>query len=272
MMTFFSRLAALGLGIVAGAAAAPALAAPDVAEIVARANHAAYYQGQDGRARVDMTIRNGQGRESSRRFTILRLDNGPADRDGEQSFYVYFNRPADVNRTAFLALKRPGGGDDRWLYLPALDLVKRIAPSDERTSFIGAHFFYEDVSGRDPARDSHQLVEETDAYYVLESTPKQPEQVEFARYKSWIHKASFIPVKIEYTDAAGAVYRVYEALAVDRIGDYPTVTRARMTDTRIGGETVMSYSQVDYDIGLDAAVFTEQSLRNPPRRFLRSGE
>ncbi len=260
------------LALLAAGVCSPAGAAPDVAEIVARANHAAYYQGRDGQAQVDMTIRNSQGRAATRRFTILRLNNGPAGQDGDQSFYVYFNRPADVNRTAFLALKRVGGKDDRWLYLPALDLVKRIAPSDERSSFVGAHFFYEDVSGRDPGRDRHRLVEETDAYYVLESTPKQPEMVEFARYKSWIHKDSFIPVKIDYIDAAGTVYRVYEALAVDRIGGHPTVTRAKMSDSRIGGETEMSYRQVSYDIGLDASIFTEQSLRNPPQRFLRGGE
>ncbi|MCB1555893.1 MAG: outer membrane lipoprotein-sorting protein, partial [Alphaproteobacteria bacterium] len=102
----------------------PALAM-DTATVVDKANHAAYYQGKDGRAKVKMLIRDGQGRERTRQFVILRKDIG-AD-DGEQKFYVYFSRPADVNKTAFMVWKHPGKDDDRWLYLPALDLVKRIA-------------------------------------------------------------------------------------------------------------------------------------------------
>ncbi|MCB1672931.1 MAG: outer membrane lipoprotein-sorting protein, partial [Pseudomonadales bacterium] len=182
---------------------------------------------------------------------------------------VYFNRPADVNQTAFLVWKKLQGEDDRWLYLPALDLVKRIAASDERTSFVGSHFFYEDVSGRVPEEDSHRLVEETDNYYVVESTPKEPGLVEFASYKNWIHKQSFIPVRTEFYDAGGQAYRTYEAQQVESINGYQTVTRSRMSDTRIGGETTMGYSEVEYDLGLSDDLFTERYLRNPPRRYLR---
>ena len=46
----------------------------DVDEIVTRANHAAYYQGQDGKAKVQMVISDKQGRKRTRDFTILRYD------------------------------------------------------------------------------------------------------------------------------------------------------------------------------------------------------
>lgn len=249
------------------ATALPALAA-EVDVIVSKANHAAYYQGDDGRAKVDMTITDSQGRERTRQFVILRKD---ADKgtDSAQKFYVFFRRPADVNRTAFLVWKRPGADDDRWLYLPALDLVKRIAASDERTSFVGSHFFYEDVSGRNPAEDQHVLEEETSEYYVLKSTPKDPSPVEFASYKTWIHRGTFIPVKSEYYNEEGKVYRTYEALEVQNIGGFPTVTRARMSDTQMGGQTTIEYKDVKYDVGLPDDLFTERYLRNAPRKYLR---
>lgn len=239
-----------------------------VDEIVAKANHAAYYQGKDGRATVHMSIMDSQGRERTRDFTILRKDIDDAG-DTEQKFYVYFSRPADVSKTAFLVWKHPAKDDDRWLYLPALDLVKRIASSDERTSFVGSHFFYEDVSGRTPSEDTHQLVEETDNYYVLKSTPKDPSQVEFAYYKNWIHKATFIPVKTEFYDNSGNVYRTYEALKVDTVSGFPTVTESKMTDKNIGGYTLMDYSKVSYDIGVPEDVFSERYLRAAPRQYLR---
>ena len=127
-------------------------------EIVEKANHTAYYQGKDGRARVRMTITDAKGRERDRELTILRRDGEDDDRSthtGEQKYYVYFHRPSDVDGMAFLVWKHIGRDDDRWLYLPALDLVKRIAASDERTSFAGSHFYYEDVSGRGTYEDTH---------------------------------------------------------------------------------------------------------------------
>jgi outer membrane lipoprotein-sorting protein len=241
---------------------------PDVQDIVDQASAAAYYQGRDGRARVHMSIVDAQGRERTREFVILRTDIDDVD-NGEQRFYVLFNRPADVNKTSFLVWKRAGANDDRWLYLPALDLVKRIAPSDERTSFVGSHFFYEDVSGRGPSEDEHVLESETDDYYVIRSEPKSAEDVEFASYKNWIHKATFIPVKTEYYDEQGDVYRTYTAVEVEVIDGYATVVRATIEDTRMGGRTQMRYSSVAYDLDLPAGIFAERYLRNPPRRHLR---
>ncbi len=236
-------------------------------QVVQQANHAAYYQGEDGRAKVNMVIRDSQGRERNRNFVILRKDTGKGDT--EQKFYVYFNRPADVSGTSFLVWKRVGADDDRWLYLPALDLVKRIAASDERTSFVGSDFFYEDVSGRGIEEDTHEIAETTDNYYVIKSIPKNPKNAEFAYYKNYIHQQSFIPVKTEYYDAQGKLYREYTAEKVDEIQGFQTVTRSSMKDHRTGSETVLTYSEVNYDTGLPEEIFTERYLRTPPRQHLR---
>jgi len=241
--------------------------AADVNEIITKANHAAYYQGDDGRAKVNMVITDAQGRERTRNFVILRKDL--SSDNGTQKFYVFFNRPADVNKTVFMVWKHIAKDDDRWMYLPALDLVKRIAATDERTSFVGSHFFYEDVSGRNPDEDHHEMVEETDNFYVLKSTPKKSSLVEFSYYKSWIHKTSFIPVKVEFYDKKGMKYREGSAEKVETIDGFQTVTASRMKDLRSGGETVLTYSDVKYNVGLPEDIFTERYLRSPPRKYLR---
>ncbi|VAW01501.1 Putative outer membrane protein [hydrothermal vent metagenome] len=235
--------------------------------VVKKANHMSYYQGNDGRAKVNMRIIDAQGRTRMREFVILRKDDG--DQDLGQKFYVYFNKPADVKKMVFMVVKNMDRDDDRWLYLPSLDLVKRIAASDERTSFVGSHFYYEDVSGRGIDEDSHELLEENDKYYVLKSTPKNPKAVEFHHYKSWIHKATFLPVKTEYYDAQGVKIRSYTALKVDMISGFPTVTASSMEDHRSGGKTLMNYSAVKYDVGYPDNIFTERYLRKAPRKYLR---
>ncbi|GAB3102537.1 outer membrane lipoprotein-sorting protein [Aestuariicella hydrocarbonica] len=250
-------------------------ATPSVDEIVHRTNHVSYFQGKDGRAQVQMVITDDQGRSRQRSFTILRRDRSDSEAVtdhaylGEQQLYVYFNRPADVNKMVFMVHKKRQADDDRWLYLPALDLVKRIAASDKRTSFVGSDYFYEDVSGRSVEEDTHELLRTTDNYYVLRHTPKDPDSVEFAYYDMYVHKQSFIPVQVEFFDKNNSKYRVSRALKVDDIDGYPTVTEASMENLNTGSKTLMRYSQVRYNIGLPDDVFTERYLRTPPRQYLR---
>jgi hypothetical protein len=260
------------------AATAAIAQTPSIDEIVHRANLAAYYQGKDGRAEVQMTITDSQGRERDRRMIILRRDEADTDslQDraywSEQKYYVYFRRPSDLNRTVFMVWKHLESDDDRWLYLPSLDLVRRISATDKRNSFVGSDFFYEDVSGRNIDLDEHELKETTDTYYVVKSTPKNPDNVEFAWYESYIHKDSFIPVQIDFYKDDGEKYREAKALAVETIEGYPTVTRSQMASLESGSKTVMEYLSVDYDIGLPEDIFTERYLRRAPREYLRSSQ
>lgn len=240
--------------------------APSVQEIVDKTNHMAYYQGDDGRAEVKMTITDEQGRKREKSFIMLRKDVG--EDGGEQLFYVYFTAPADERGTVFMVHKHIGKDDDRWLYLPALDVVKRIAASDERTSFVGSTFFYEDVSGRGTEEDEHELVDTTDTYYVLKNTPKDPSKVEFDSYTMYIHKETFIPVHIEF-EKGGTVYRRAKTLGVKDIQGYKTVIKGSMEDDNIGTTTVMEYPSVTYDIGLPEDIFTERYLRTPPMEHLK---
>lgn len=239
----------------------------DVSTIVAKANHVAFYQGKDGRATARMLIVDSQGRKQFRQFSIARKDLGEEDKD--QNFFVYFERPADVKKTAFLVNKHLDTDDDRWLYLPSLDLVKRIAAGDKRTSFVGSHFYYEDVSGRQLDEDSHTLVETNNSHYVIEAIPKAPDTVEFSRYKVWIDKTTFIPVKTIYLDKQGNEYRKVEAVEIETIQGFPTATRMRIDDLKAEAYTLMEMRDIHYDLDLNADDFSERSLRNPPPSLIQ---
>jgi len=242
-----------------------------VDEIVEKTNHISYYQGKDGRAQVSMTITDSQERKRSRLFVILRRDEQEKvkETDGDQKLYVYFIRPADVNKMVFMVWKHRARDDDRWLYLPALDLVKRISSTDKRTSFTGSDFFYEDVSGRAINEDTHEILEVTDTFYVLKNTPKEPDSVEFSSFTMWIHKETFLPIKTVFFDKQGEQHRVYEALKVEMIQGFPTVTKSRMKNVKTGGETLMEYGNVEYNLELPEDIFTERHLRKAPRNYLK---
>lgn len=242
-----------------------------VEEIVLKAEKAAYYAGNDGKSLARMMIVDSQGRKQMRQFTILRkdvVDDEGVD-TGDQRMLVFFSRPTEVQNTVFRVEKHTdlSTDDDRWLYLPALDLVKRIAAGDKRTSFVGSHFFYEDVSGRAIAEDSFTLIETTDTHYRLNAVPKKPESVEFTHYVVDIDKVTFLPTQIDFYKGDNN-YRRVEAVTVDTIQGYPTVVRSKVSDLETGGYTLMEFRNISYDVGLSDSIFSERSLRVPPQDYI----
>ena len=244
----------------------------DVAEIVNKAEQAAYYAGNDGRSMARMLIVDEQGRKQMRQFTILRKDvlNEAGADTGDQRMLVFFSRPTEVEGTVFRVEKHAAlnSDDDRWLYLPALDLVKRIAAGDKRTSFVGSHFFYEDVSGRATAQDSFELLEQTQTHYHLKATPKDTALVEFSHYVVEIDKDTYLPTLINFYKGDNN-YRRVEAVTIETIQGNPTVVRSKVTDLASGGYTLMEFRGIEYDIGLPDSIFSERSLRVPPQRYIK---
>ena len=247
-------------------------------QIVRKANDVAYYQGGTGRADVKMTIYNADGEVRGRRELVILRRNDNVDEESkdslDQKMYAYFLKPADVRGTVFRVWKNaePDKDDDRWLYSPGLDLVSRIASGDKRTSFVGTHFFYEDVSGRQITDDEHELTQTTKDYYVVRSRPKRPDMVEFAYFDTYIHRGTFMPLYTFYYDEDGEKYREYKVLKMGKVGDYWTTTRSQMSDLREQGEktahTVAEYSDVEYGIELPEDIFTERYMRKAPRQYI----
>lgn len=238
-----------------------------VKQIVSKANKASYYAGDDGRSDARMIIVDKDGNKQLRQFVILRKDKVD---EGDQDFLVVFSRPTDVRGTVFLVNKHVDSDDDRWLYLPGLDLVKRISAGDKRTSFVGSDFFYEDVSGRNPALDTHEMLQENEKTYVLKSTPKDKGNVEFAYYQASIDKETFLPMVVDYYNEQGELYRTMEVVEVETVEGIPTVMKSKISNLETGSVTLMQFRRPAYNVGVPEEVFTSRSLRNPPREWLEA--
>ena len=138
---------------------------------------------------------------------------------GEQRYFIYFQRPRDVQRTTFMVWKDPAADDARWIYIPALDLVKPISASDKRSSFVGSDFSYEDVSGRHWSEDEHELLREDNVgdrpVYVIESTPKSDDG--FAKKLSFIDRERLLPLREEYYNDKAELIKLFEAVEVQEM-------------------------------------------------------
>src|SRR4030066_501462 len=184
-------------------------------EIMEKEQQAFYSPGKDMKAEIRMELITAAGEKRIRVLTMLRW-NDPKSKG--QKYFLYFREPADVRGMTFTVWKYPLKESDRWIYVPAIDLVRRIAARDARSSFVGSDFTYEDVSGRNIAADTHTLIREEKLgdidCYVVESVPKEP--IDYVKRISWIDKITFLPLKEEYYDVQKELARVFTA---DKIED-----------------------------------------------------
>lgn len=259
-------------GLVACAAGATAVwaQASSGEEIMRRSHLAMYYAGEDLKARVTMRLRSKEGGERVRELTMTRRN---LREGGEQRYFLFFHRPPDVRDMAFLVWKYPARDDDRWLYVPALKLVRRIATSDRHTSFVGSDFSYEDVSGREPEEDSHKVLREEKTggrdTFVVESVPKAAGEAEFSKKLSWIDRATWLPLKEEYYDRRGEPARVFTAEELKEIQGFWTIVKRVMRNVQTGHWTEAVFTEVRYNQKLSPDVFSERALRAPPAELTK---
>lgn len=245
--------------------------AQDSAEEIMKKSHLAYYYAaDDGMSDVTMKIVNKKGRERVREFTMLRLD---LNEGGAQKYYTYFKKPSDVSRLTFMVWKNPDSNDDRWLYVPSVDLVKRISADDKNSSFVGSDFSYEDVSGRHWTEDTHTIVSDAETMnerpaYLISSTPAEGDG-SFAEKKSWIDKETYLPLREEYYDDKGELFRVFTADKIETIDGIVTITQRTMENTKKGQHTTIYFDSISYNKGITDDIFTERYLKTPPRKFIR---
>ena len=264
-----TTLAMLLLGVSLGVATLSADAADLTAdEIMEKSHEAFYYAADDMRTKVTMSLVAESGSTRERVLTLLRIDDADT---ADQKYFVYFHRPGDVRDMTFMVWKYADAADDRWLFIPAVDLVRRISADDKRSSFVGSDFTYEDVSGRAPTEDTHSLAREEALgernAFVIESAPK--EGTDFTRKLSWIDAESYLPLREEYYDAQEQLSRVFTADKIEEIGGIPTIVARTMRNVKSGHRTEVTYEDMEYDSGLKDGDFSERNMRKPPRRWTR---
>ncbi|MDP2156672.1 MAG: outer membrane lipoprotein-sorting protein [Nitrospirota bacterium] len=238
-------------------------------DVMKKSQAAFLYQGKDFKARVMMKLISKGGQERVREMTMLRKNFG--ETGGDQKYFIYFFQPADVKDMTFMVYKYPNKDDDRWLFVPAISMVRRIAAQDTRSSFVGSDFTYEDVSGRDIGDDTHAITKEeklgTRDCFVVKSTPKTAD-VDYSYKLSWIDKTNSLPMKEEYYDKRGDLYKTFSADEIKDVKGLPTITKRTMKNLQSGHSTEVTYIKVDYNINIEDSLFTERFLKQPPKKWI----
>ena len=177
---------------------------------------------------------------------------------------MVFRSPATVKDTRFLQVENEGRDDDKWIYLPAMKKVRRIASSDGSKSFMGSDASYDDMETRDIDRDSHDLVREESFSswdcYVVKGQAIDPDDSQYAYRLTWFDKETFYPVKVEMYDKQENLEKVMTVKDLQNIDGHWTPIDTIIKNVQNGHSTEMKVLNIEFDKPVSKKMFTTQFL------------
>jgi len=220
--------------------------------------------GKDSRAELRMKLFDRRGRVRDRALTLMTLRRPAGDRS-----LIRFMYPNDIRGTGFLVWEHPQGDDERFLYLPSLGRVRRIAGNEAQESFVGSDFSYEDIGGREFDDYTYALLDENAAWtgpdgssrpaYRLESRRKD-KSVEFPRVVSLVLKDSFVVVQAEVYNRRNEKQKVYMVRRLQQSQGIWTVMDSVMTNDLDRTRTELTIDKIAYNTGLTEETFSRREL------------
>lgn len=212
-------------------------------------------------AELVMILRNRHGQESRR---DLRLRTLEVEGDGDKSLAI-FDRPRDVEGTAFLSFSHATGNDDQWLYLPALSRVKRISTSNKSGPFMGSEFSYEDISSQEVEEYTYRWLrdEQLDGLdtYVVERVPVDKNSG-YTRLVTWIDTQEFRTLKVDFYDRRSSLLKTLTYAGYNQyLGQYWRPDQMSMVNHQTGKSTVLEWTEYQFRTGLTDRDFDQNSLK-----------
>lgn len=185
---------------------------------------------------------------------------------------MFFLAPADVKDTAFLTYDYEDSSkdDDQWLYLPALQKVKRIASSDKSSSFMGSDFTYSDMTSRNVADYTYKVMKEPTIRghktWQMQVTPKSEKTVEETGYTKsivFVRQDNFVIIQALNYIKQGKKLKYMMVKDLEQIDGIWTVKEMQMI-TKKGKKTlhksIFKFSDIKYNQDLDESLFTTRTL------------
>ena len=209
---------------------------------------------------VKMSLIDSSGNTEERMLEEWAKD--PGDKTG--AAVIAFRKPASVKDTRFLQIVNKDRANDKWIYLPALRTVRRIAGAEGSKSFMGTDADYDDLETRKIEQDTHTLLgEETvDSYqcWKVESVPVDPKSSRYSKKIAYIDKGTSVPVKAEMYDKKGKLLKVLHVETLEQKQDYWIPMKSKLTNVQTNHSTVLEILKIEIDKPINDQLFTQNFL------------
>ncbi len=213
-------------------------------------------------ANLTMVLRTRQGQETERhlRLKILEVMD-----EGDKTLFI-FDEPRDVRGTAFLIHTSRDASDDIWLFLPALERVKRISSSNRSGSFMGSEFAYEDLTDQVIEKFAYRYLGDEQCgdfvCTIIERVPPREDDSGYSRQVIWHDTEEFRLWKVEYYDRRDELLKTLTASDYElHLGRFWYAGQQSMVNHRTGKSTLMLWQDLQLGVELDERDFTRTGLK-----------
>ena len=203
-------------------------------------------------------------------FESVRKDVGPDEQDTRSVMII--REPADERGIGFLQYdySEQGRDSDQWMYLAALNKVKRIVAgnSDEPKtgSFFGSEIGYEDLENRHLDDYEYRLIKE-ETYqqrpcWIIESrpVPEQAVRSNYSRSIQWVDQERFLSLKTLLYDRQGQPLKQILATQVEQQDGIWITRQLQVFNVQTRRQTSMMIEALAFNVEIADEFLTQRAL------------
>jgi hypothetical protein len=238
-------------------------AAPGFGQSDAKATMARVYEqdtSHDATLRATLEVTDMEGHSVKKRFTLNRIGSF-----GNGKTLVRFTEPPELRGVTLLSINEPGLSERQWIYTPATDRVRSVAPRERSEKFAGSDFTYEDIAERSLDDFTYQLLPAEDIIdnhktIKIMASPVTPERSQYKYIYYWVAQDVPCILHAEMYDQEGHKVREMHATGLRKEKEIWGARRTEMRSVLAGTRSLLTIDEVHLNTGLDAKMFDPEAL------------
>jgi hypothetical protein len=210
------------------------------------------------RATFDVIDKTGQSRR--KKFILLRVGSL-----GDSKTLLRFTDPAEIRGVTLLSINQSGVADRQYMYIPAQQRVRPVAPQERAERFIGSDFTYEDIAEPVLSDFTYKLLDASDEMeghqtYKIESTPVDPTRSQYKYIYFWIARDIHVILHEEMYDQDGHLLRTLHASDLKKVSGFWGARRIEVQTIPDGTRTNLTFDEAKFNTGLSEELFSPDNF------------
>ena len=210
------------------------------------------------RANLDIFGKDGKGQK--KKFVLKRLGGL-----GDSKTLLMFTDPAEIKGVTLLSIIHKGDPDRQWLYTPAIERVRSIAPRERTEPFAGSDFTYEDIAERVLDDFTYKMLSDGEVMqghktYKIEATPVAADRSQYKYVYFWVGQDVPVILAAEMYDQNGKKVREFHASGLKKVNGITGARHLEMISPLENTRTVLTIDDAQFNTGLDEKLFTPEAL------------
>ena len=207
--------------------------------------------------------------ERGKQKLVRRMEMWSMHSGEERRSLIRFSSPADIQDSQFLSWTHEDvkKDDDLWVFFPSENMVRRISGGGKKSSFMRSSFALEDIEYRSVDADRHEFLREDTVnnrrVWVIESSAIEEKAAEtgYGRRVVYVDCEYHLPVKIEYYDTHDRLLKTMLPADFRQIAGIWSAGKMIMQEEGKNSRTLMQYTDVSYNQGVDSSIFEHSNLK-----------